>query len=212
MYNFFKSTIVIFFVLTLVKCNDVNKTNIVKSSTDISTIDFKDSSCKFSLFESKIMGIELSDSSSVLKLLESKIIPIKEWKNGNTNEDQERILYNEATDISLKLSACGGSFHNEFISIEMKKGKYESKSIRINNAVLVSGLGIKLGQTKTNVMQILGEPCDIEPKPLNNEVLYYGIDNTNSPFLKHYNQPSYGIECEFHKSILVRYNIGFPCE
>lgn len=155
-------------------------------------------------------------SINQIKLLNSKSII---QKTGNLMPfiiDEGKFPYVYLTNKNktqyLKLTFYPGSNKNEFSFFEVGKiqnykDNKPDKVIKLDN--FITGQGIKLGLSKRNLIDIMGN--DYISKKINEyEILIYTLDNYNeSNFLQRYNFPSYKAKYKFKNNSLVYYSFGF---
>ena len=153
--------------------------------------------------EMSVNSIELQNYKSTERL--NKNLTTVEAVNGESFPHVD--FSNSSNTERLRLIAHYGGTRNAFSEMEVTYNSIENNVNILEIHNFQSGRGIKLGMSRKEVENILGE-ANIN---FENKLRYRIVDvNTDtSEFLEKYNYPSYYIDAEFNDNKLVKYRFGF---
>jgi hypothetical protein len=146
-----------------------------------------------------VNGIFLEDPASTEKVL-GKEIP----------HEEQVVYWNKDRTQLLTLLFHGGDTVHAFAEFKVAgAGKGDSAVKALSFPTFITGKGVHLGLSQRQVTAIFGK--GVEEDVGRQHIIRYSIEDTQpkSPFLKHYNLPSYYGEYLFEDGRLVEFSFGF---
>ncbi len=166
--------------------------------------NLKNSVCDFSDPDTSVCGIKIGNVESVLKVLGEKT---------KLQGDSSHVFYSKNKDQQLKLTVHPGSFYSQVSIINVSYSKNITKKVQtINEALFQTEKEIKLGMSKSQIIEKLGNCYIAKDSTKNNIELYYRIENpkdSKTKLLQNNNMPIYYASYIFKKNKLESFEFGF---
>jgi hypothetical protein len=146
-----------------------------------------------------VNGIFLEDPASTEKVL-GKEIP----------HEEQLVYWNKDRTQLLTLLFHGGDTVHAFAEFKVTRaGKGDSAVKALSFPTFITGKGVRLGLSQRQVTAIFGK--GVEEDVGRQHLIRYSIEDiqTKTPFLKHYNLPSYYGEYRFEDGKLIEFSFGF---
>lgn len=207
-------------IVLLTNCNNLQKKpietdtkrNVITEKSYDSTIKQKDreneeskrATCIFSNPDTSVSGIRIRNVVSVKNIV---------GKNTKLEGDSTHIFYSNDRKQVLKLTIHPGDYYSQVsvFSISYSKDP-ESKSRKLNFKEFTTEKGIKLGQTKQQLIEKLGK-CYVTRESTNEDLeLFYQIklpNDSKTKLLERNNMPIYYASYKFRKDKLYNFEFGF---
>jgi hypothetical protein len=149
-----------------------------------------------------IMGIGLLDSASAHTVLGPTIktsgLPVP-----------HAVYHNLTSKERLILRLYPGANQGEFASYEVTEAARGDKAPALKKVAFISGKGIRLGMSRSQVTAILGAPVS-DKETEGEDVLGYALTDSDAyEFFRKYNQTVYTSEYHFRDDKLRKFSAGF---
>jgi len=161
-------------------------------------------SCFLQNPDSSVAGINIDDVESTIKVLGKETKLGGDWTYRNLNKDKSQFL---------NLTVYPGSYYNQISLFEVG---YTNKILKrdrfLENIDFRTEKGIKLGMSKSEIIEIFGDCYTVNLKTSDTLNIAYRIElpqDSKNEYLSKHNMPIYYAEYDFIKSKLNRFEFGF---